>query len=40
MPGDIYFGITEDGKCLELGDNDKVDSEARQHLRADKAAAM
>ena len=24
MPGDIYFGITEDGKCLELGNNDKV----------------
>ena len=24
MPGDIYFGIIEDGKRLELGNNDKV----------------
>lgn len=24
MPGDIYFGIIEDGKWLELGNNDKV----------------
>ena len=24
MLGDTYFGITEDCKCLELGNNDKV----------------
>lgn len=40
MPGDIYFGIIEDGKRLELGNNDKVILKPGSIFRVDKAAAM